>query len=159
MPSGIKEDADMSMTQAPALLLQDDFAAAAGGLAALAMGLGMMLFMMAIAVVFLIGIWKVFAKAGQPGWAALVPIYNMVVMLEIVGRPVWWIVLFFIPLVNIAIMLVVYIDLAKSFGQSILFVALMLLGGIGFLLLGYGNYRYLGPAGAASPLAAGTTAA
>jgi len=133
----------------PAFLLQNnDFpagAAAAGGLMAM-MGT-MMLFMMAVAVVMIIGFWKVFEKAGQPGWAAIVPIYNVIVLMKIVGRPAWWVLLMMIPFVNIVILLLVAMDMAKAFGQSQVFgiVLLFLLGGIGYLVLGFGNYRYLGP--------------
>jgi hypothetical protein len=100
--------------------------------------------------VFIIGIWKVFVKAGQPGWAALIPIYNTYILVKIAGRPWWWLLLFLIPLVNIAIAIVVAIDIAKAFGQSALFGVLLLfvLSGIGYLVLGFGDYRYIGPAGA-----------
>src|SRR5690242_955684 len=139
------------MTTIPALLLQDDMGRAAGGL--LALGGTMMLFMMAIVVVVIIGFWKVFEKAGQPGWAAIVPIYNIIVLLQIAGRPVWWVLLFLIPFVNIAMGLIIAMDIAKSFGQSAVFgvVLLFLLGGIGYLVLGFGNYRYVGPAALAAP--------
>jgi len=110
----------------------------------------MMIVCLVIAVVFIAGLWKVFAKSGQPGWACLIPFYNGYVLLKIAGRPGWWLILFLIPLVNIVIALLVAIDIAKSFGQSTVFgvVLLFLLGGIGYLILGFGNYRYLGPAGA-----------
>jgi hypothetical protein len=67
--------------------------------------------------------------------------------LQIAGRPGWWLLLFLIPLVNIVVGLLVAIDLAKAFGQSAVFgvVLLFLLGGIGYLVLGFGNYRYIGP--------------
>jgi hypothetical protein len=140
------------MMTIPAFLLQDDAAAraAAGGL--LAVGGMMMLVFMALAVVFLIALWKVFAKAGQPGWAVLIPFYNAYVLLKIAGRPGWWLLLFCIPLVNIVIACLVAIDIAKAFGQSAAFgvVLLFLLGGIGYLMLGFGNYRYVGKAAAAA---------
>lgn len=136
------------MTMIPALFLQPDdtSTAVAGGL--LAMGGVMMIVMLAIAVVFIIGAWKMFVKAGQPGWAILVPFYNLYILLKIIGRPAWWIVLCLIPFVNIVIMIIIAIDLAKAFGQSAVFgvVLLFLLGGIGYLVLGFGNYRYVGPA-------------
>ena len=135
------------MTMIPALLVQGDTSTAVtGGL--LAMAGTMMIVVVAIMVVFIIGVWKVFVKAGQPGWAVLIPFYNAYILLKIAGRPGWWIVLFLIPLVNIAIGVIVAIDLAKAFGQSALFgvVLLFLLGGIGYLVLGFGNYRYVGPA-------------
>jgi hypothetical protein len=134
------------MTTISALLLQND---ATPAKALLAMGGTMMLVFLALAVVFLIGVWKVFEKAGQPGWAALIPIYNAYILLKIAGRPGWWLLLFLIPLVNLVIAFVVAIDIAKAFGQSTVFgvVLLFLLGGIGYLVLGFGDYRYVGPAG------------
>jgi hypothetical protein len=137
------------MTMIPALLLQSDNSTpVAGGL--LAMGGAMMIVMLVIVAVFIIGVWKVFVKAGQPAWAVLIPFYNFYILLKVAGRPGWWIVLFLIPLVNIAIGVIVAIDLAKAFGQSAVFgvVLLFLLGGIGYLILGFGNYSYQGPAAA-----------
>ena len=63
-------------------------------------------------------LWKIFVKAGKPGWAAIVPIYNLVVLLEIVGKPIWWIVLFLIPCANIVAAVLVALGLAKSFGKE-----------------------------------------
>ena len=134
------------MTLAMAVLQNDSgnlFAALFGGI--------WLLFWLAIVVVFIIGGWKVFEKAGQPGWAIIVPFYNAYILLKIAGRPGWWLLLYLIPLVNIVIALIVAIDVAKSFGQSAVFgvVLLFLFCGIGYLVLGFGNYRYLGPAAAA----------
>ena len=135
------------MATISALLLQND---AAPPKALLAMGSTMMLVFLAVLVVFIIGLWKVFEKAGQPGWAVLIPIYNAYILLKIAGRPGWWLLLFLIPLVNLVISFIVAIDIAKAFGQSTVFgvILLFLLGGIGYLILGFGNYRYVGPAGA-----------
>lgn len=135
-----------------ALLFQNDAANSAIGGAIAAMSGMFLLVTLAIAVVFIIGFWKTFAKAGQPGWASIIPIYNVYVLLKIAGRPGWWLLLCLIPVVNFAIAIVVAIDVAKSFGQSALFgvLLLFLLSGIGYLILGFGNYRYVGPA-AASP--------
>ena len=135
------------MTTISALLLQDGGAGTSTGNGLPAMGGATMIVFLAIAVVCIAGYWKVFVKAGQPGWAILIPIYNAYVMLKIAGRPGWWLLLFLIPLVNIVILLLVAIDIAKSFGQSVVFgvVLLFLLSGIGYLILGFGNYSYLGP--------------
>ena len=70
------------------------------------------------AIFAIITMWKLYRKANKPGWAAIVPVYNYVVLLEIVGRPIWWILLSFVPLVNIYVAFVVALDLAKSFGKS-----------------------------------------
>src|SRR5579871_1087632 len=108
-----------------------------------------LIFMLAIAVVVIASAWKVFVKAGQPGWAAIVPIYNAVVMLQIVGRPIWWLLLLFIPIVSFVVGIIVMIDLAKSFGKGTGFgIGLLFLGIIFFPILAFGDARYIGPAAA-----------
>ena len=62
--------------------------------------------------------WKVFTKAGKPGWAAIIPIYNGVVLLDIAGKPVWWIILFLIPIVNFIFFILTYVGLADRFGKG-----------------------------------------
>ncbi|MGA2371798.1 MAG: DUF5684 domain-containing protein [Candidatus Korobacteraceae bacterium] len=112
---------------------------------------GVMLFVwLAIFVVVIAAGWKVFEKAGQPGWAIIIPIFNIYIMLKIVGRPGWWLVLYFIPVINVVIAVIISMDMAKSFGQSAVFgiVLLFLLCGIGYLILAFGSARYLGPAAA-----------
>jgi hypothetical protein len=106
-----------------------------------------LLFGCVILVLLLAGWWKLFVKAGHPGWACLIPIYNIYIMLKIAGRPGWWLLLLLVPLVNIVINIIVAIDIAKAFGQSGVFGFFLnfLLGGIGYVILGFGNYRYLGP--------------
>ncbi|MCC6586191.1 MAG: signal peptidase I [Bryobacterales bacterium] len=102
--------------------------------------------MLAVALVVVASMWKVFTKAGKPGWAVIVPIYNIVVLLEITGKPIWWIILLFIPIVNFVIAILVYVSLAKCFGKGAGFaVGLLLLGFIFFPILGFGDARYLGP--------------
>jgi hypothetical protein len=102
-----------------------------------------------VGVICIIGMWKVYEKAGKPGWAAIIPIYNVIVLLEIVGKPVWWVILFLIPCVNIIFLVWTLNLLSKSFGQSEGFtVGLVLLSFVFYPLLGFGNYQYLGPAGA-----------
>ncbi len=104
-----------------------------------------------VSVIMIIANWKIYEKAGKPGWAAIIPIYNLIVLLEIVGKPVWWILLFLIPCVNIIFLVWTTNLLSKSFGQSEGFtVGLLLLGVIFYPILGFGNYQYLGP-GSASP--------
>ena len=101
------------------------------------------------AVLVIAGMWKIFTKAGKPGWASLIPIYNLFVLLKIVGRPGWWLILFLIPFVNVVILILVNMDLAKSFGKSPFvwgFLLLTLLNAIGYILLGFGSATYQGPA-------------
>jgi hypothetical protein len=106
------------------------------------------LFILAVMIVVIAGLWKTFEKAGQPGWAAIVPIYNVVVMLEIAGRPLWWIILLFIPLVNFIILIIVAVDIAKAFGKGTGFgLGLAFLGFVFYPILGFGDARYLGAGG------------
>ncbi|MDX1429464.1 MAG: DUF5684 domain-containing protein [Rhodothermales bacterium] len=101
---------------------------------------------LAIVLVTIAAVWRVYEKAGQPGWAALIPVYNMYVILNIVGRPAWWLILLFVPIINVVIWVIVYADLAKSFGKSPLFgLGLMMLNMIFFPILAFGEARYHGP--------------
>jgi hypothetical protein len=110
------------------------------------MGVGMILFYLAVMIVLIIGEWKIYEKAGQPGWAVLIPFYNIYVLLQIVGRPTWWmLILLFVPLVNLIFMIIVVNDLSKSFGQGVGFtLGLIFLSPIFILLLGFGDYKYIG---------------
>jgi len=101
---------------------------------------------LAVIVLLIIGEWKIFTKAGQPGWAVLIPFYNLYVFLQIVGRPTWWmLILLFIPVVNLIFLVIMTNDLSKSFGQGIGFtLGLIFLSPIFILLLGFGDYKYIG---------------
>ena len=79
--------------------------------------IGMLIYFVVFALI-IVTTWKLYRKANKPGWASIVPVYNYVVLLEIVGRPIWWILLSFVPLVNVYVAFVVALDLAKSFGKS-----------------------------------------
>jgi hypothetical protein len=104
----------------------------------------MVLIVYLLVVIFMIAsIWKVYEKAGKPGWAALVPIYNLIVLLEIVKKPVWWIVLLIIPIANIIVLIIIYMQLAKSFGKSSGFgLGLVFLGFIFLPILAFGDAQF-----------------
>ena len=109
------------------------------------MGLGLILFYLAIVVIIVIAEWKIYEKGGQPGWAVLIPFYNIYVLLKLVGRPGWWLLLMFIPLVNLIVGIIVINDLSKSFGQGVGFtLGLIFLTPIFLLLLGFGDFKYIG---------------
>lgn len=115
-----------------------------------------MLIWLALLVVALVAVWKVFAKAGKPGWAAIVPVYNTYVWLNMAGRPWWWLLLLCIPFVNLVVWLVVSLDLAKAFGKSTLFgvLGLWLFSFIGVLILAFGSSKYTAPGSGETPAAA-----
>jgi hypothetical protein len=100
-------------------------------------------------VVFILAaMWKVFTKAGQPGWAAIIPIYNFYIMTKIGGKPGWWTILLLIPIVNYVFLIWIYNMISKSFGKDEGFtVGLVLLGFIFWPILGFGSAKYLGPYG------------
>ena len=110
------------------------------------MGVGAVLFYIALIILFIVGEWKIYTKAGQPGWAVLIPFYNLYVLLQIVGRPTWWmLILLFVPFVNVIFMIILINDLSKSFGQGVGFtIGLIFLSPIFILLLGFGDYKYIG---------------
>jgi uncharacterized protein DUF5684 len=125
----------------------EDTTSRGGGILAALFGGVMGLVGLALAVVVIAGMWKMFEKAGKPGWAAIIPIYNFIVLLEIVGKPLWWIVLFFLPCVNIVALILVALEVAKVFGKDTLFgIGLAFLPFIFYPVLGFGDARYQGPA-------------
>jgi hypothetical protein len=102
-----------------------------------------------VSVILIIAHWKIYEKAGKPGWASLIPIYNIIVLLEIIGKPIWWIFLIIFPCTSFIFAIWATNLLSKSFGQSEGFtVGLILLSFIFYPILAFGNYQYLGPAGA-----------
>lgn len=96
-------------------------------------------------VVFMIACqWKIYTKAGKPGWACLVPIYNIVVLLEIVKKPIWWLILMLIPIVNIIIAIIILVELAKAFGKDAGFaIGLLLLPIVFYPMLAFGSAQYV----------------
>lgn len=103
-----------------------------------------------VLIFILICYWKIFTKAGKPGWAAIIPIYNVIVLLEIVGKPWWWLLLMLIPFVNIIFAIWMINLLSKSFGQGVGFtLGLIFLSIIFIPILAFGDYKYNGPAGSA----------
>lgn len=91
----------------------------------------------------LFSVWRVFEKAGQPGWAAIIPIYNFYIMIKIANKPGWWLILMLIPLVNLVISILVSIAFANSFGKGVGFgLGLAFLGFIFFPILAFGDAQY-----------------
>jgi len=97
-------------------------------------------------IVFMIAtMWKIFTKAGKPGWASLIPFYNIFVMIDIAGKPAWYFILFFIPFANLVAMILIYIGMAERFGKGGGFVVgMILLPIIFFPMLAFGSAEYKG---------------
>jgi hypothetical protein len=127
-----------------------------------AVAIGTLLFMSVLYFAFIIALiaatWKIFTKAGQPGWASIVPFYGNIVLLRLTGRPGWWLLLLLIPFVNIIVGIIHYVEIAKSFGKGTGFtLGLIFLTPIFWPILGFGSSCYIGPAvqqGMPTPVAA-----
>lgn len=97
-----------------------------------------------LAAVSVYGVWRVFTRAGKPGWAILIPVYNQIVQCEIGRKPVWWVVLLFIPVVNIVASIMIINGISKAFGKDEGFTAgLVLLPFVFYPILGFGKDRYI----------------
>ena len=126
------------MCSAGSLLAQTSYetnystsASASGGIGALVPLL--------ILVLVIVGLWKVFTKAGEPGWAAIIPIYNTYILLKIVGKPWWWLLLLCIPIVNFVIAIIVMFELRKAFCKVLDLEYLILLSFVFIPILGFGS--------------------
>ena len=147
----------MNILNLPLLVAQIDqsnMSAEEAGIIALLFGALLIPSLILIAI-YVIANWKIFEKAGQPGWAAIIPIYNIIVMLDVQGRPKWWVIWYLIPVVNYVSALVMFIiqclDYAKRFGKDGGFVAgLLLLNPIFLLILAFGSAQYQGVSTAAT---------
>ncbi len=113
--------------------------------ALLALVIPIMIFGFMALIVEIVGAWFMFEKAGEPGWAAIIPIYNWLIGIKIAGKPWWFILLILIPLVNIIIYIVILDGLSKSFGKTTAFtIGLFFFRFIFIPILGFGNAVYQG---------------
>jgi len=102
-------------------------------------------------VAFIAGLWMVFTKAGEDGWKSIIPIWNVLILLKIVGREWWWIILMLIPIVGFIVWIIVALDLAKSYGRGTGFgIGLIIFPYIWTIILGFGSDTYKGPAAKAA---------
>lgn len=120
------------------------------------LGIGLIVFvliLLAVVVLLIVAQWKIFQKAGKPGWAILVPFYNTVVRLGVVGKPLWWVVLLFIPFVNLFLFVIITRRLAAVFGKGAWFtVGLIFLPFIFYPILAFGKSQYMNTFPPAAPM-------
>jgi hypothetical protein len=111
---------------------------------------------LAVVVLLIVSMWKVFEKAGEAGWKAIIPVYNTYITIKLAGRPGWWLLLMFIPLVSLVVGIMVMIDLAKCFGKSTAFgvFGLFFFSFVGYPMLAFGDAKYTPPTGGPSAGAA-----
>jgi len=128
-------------------MVSDSTASTMDPAAATAFLIIMVLFMipaMIILAISIVGMWKMFTKAGKPGWASIIPVYNGMILAEIAGRPSWWGLGYLISPLSLVVAIIFGIDIARRFGRSDVFgvIALGIFSGIGYILLGFGNDSY-----------------
>ncbi|WPP51079.1 DUF5684 domain-containing protein [Catalinimonas niigatensis] len=112
------------------------------------MGVGIMIIYFALIILILVSMWKIFTKAGKVGWASIIPIYNIIILLEIIGKPAWWIILYFIPGVNLVFAVWSTNLLSKGFGNSEGFtIGMLFLPFVFYPVLAFGSASYHGPVG------------
>lgn len=100
---------------------------------------------LAYVIALIIAMWRIFEKAGRPGWEAIVPIYNGYILItQILKKEWWWLLLCFIPYVGVIPAVILYIALARSFGRDVGIGILCVIGGIGIFILGFGPDKYIG---------------
>lgn len=105
----------------------------------------------AVGLLSLVGIAQTFSKAGKPRWGILIPIYNVVLFLQIAQRPIWWFLLLLVPGVNVVVAIILSVDIARLFGRGTGFGwGLAFLGFVFYPILGFGDAVYL-PAAAHDP--------
>jgi len=103
------------------------------------------LLIVALCVVMIVAYWKIFTKAGKPGWASLIPFYNYYTLFQVAGMNGWMFLLLCLPIVNVVVLIMLYINLAKAFGKSGGFAAgLIFLNTIFLLILAFGSSTYVG---------------
>jgi Family of unknown function (DUF5684) len=104
---------------------------------------GMLLPFLLIILILIASFWRVFTKAGEAGWQSIIPLYNLFILVKISGKPWWWFLLLFVPLVNIIIGILVQIALADKFNRGVLYgLGLAFLGFIFYPVLAFGNATY-----------------
>lgn len=108
--------------------------------------------LLAVILLMIPALWRTFEKAGRPGWAGLVPFYNVYELCAMGGSPGWWVMLMFVPALNILVLLIICHRAARAFGYGVGMALLMVfLPLVGFPVLGFGPARYVPPQAPGKP--------
>jgi hypothetical protein len=103
-----------------------------------------LLFILALSVFYIFCTWKLYQKAGRKGWECIIPVYNIIIFLDIIKRPRWWILLYLIPFVSLVAAIINCFDMAKAFGKDTGFgIGLLLLSPVFLPLLALGDSGYI----------------
>lgn len=97
------------------------------------------IFILVVQVIHFLGTWKLYVKAGRKAWEAAVPVYNAIVLMQIINRPKWWVILLFIPIINLLMFPVIWVETIRSFGRNTLWESWAVVLTLGFYTY-YVNY-------------------
>lgn len=97
------------------------------------------IFILIVQVIHFLGTWKLYVKAGRKAWEAAIPIYNAMVLMQIINRPKWWVILLFIPIINLLMFPVIWVETIRSFGRNSLLESWLVVLTLGFYIY-YVNY-------------------
>ncbi len=97
------------------------------------------IFVLIVQVIHFLGTWKLYVKAGRKAWEAAIPIYNAIVLMQIINRPKWWVILLFIPIINLLMFPVIWVETIRSFGRNKLIESWLVVLTLGFYIY-YVNY-------------------
>jgi len=112
------------------------------------------LFWLILLVLVIVALWFVFTKAGKPGWAAIIPFYNIWVAWEVAGKPGWWLVFCIIPIVNIVFWIILCVVLPPRFGKGVgTTIGLIFLPFVFLPIMGFDSSKYIPPGAPAAPAA------
>ncbi len=97
------------------------------------------IFFLILQVIHFLGTWKLYVKAGRKAWEAIIPVYNAVVLMKIINRPWWWVILLFIPVINVIMLPVIWVETIRSFGKNSTTDTILVIVTLGFYIF-YVNY-------------------
>lgn len=107
--------------------------------------MGVVIYLAFVALMIASG-WKIYTKAGQPGWACIIPIYNIIVLFKIIGKPWWWLFGLLVPFLNFVVLIIMSLQLAKVFGKGVGFaIGLIFLSFIFYPILAFSDATYTAP--------------
>jgi hypothetical protein len=120
-------------------LAQSDSSSGAG------IGFAVVIWLVLLAI-YVVAMWKLFTKMGQPGWVGIIPLLNAYGIYKLAGRDWWWVILLLIPCINIVAAWFLASDTAKLFGKELGWtIVLFIFPGIGHIILAFGDSQYVGP--------------
>lgn len=97
------------------------------------------IFFLILQVIHFLGTWKLYVKAGRKAWEAIVPVYNAIVLMKIINRPKWWVILLFVPIINLLMFPIVWVETIRSFGRNSRPETFLVILTLGFYMF-YVNY-------------------